>query len=209
MAVFLVFLFVFWIGAWLLEQWLVSSYGFLSTSSSQFFYWLVMKLVLWVVPALLVIRWMGRRISEVMGVGRLRSILVWGGGVGLILAVLDIGSHMVFHQSWNLFGDVWVVVSVVVVSPVVEELVFRGVVLGGLMSRYSFWVANVVTAVLFVGIHLPGWFFQGVLVQNLVSPLGGAVSIFVLGVVFGYVAFRSRAVTGSILSHALNNLFSG
>jgi membrane protease YdiL (CAAX protease family) len=44
--------------------------------------------------------------------------------------------------------------------------------------------------------------------SNLSSPLSGALSIFVLGLIFGYVAHRSKSVSGSIITHMLNNLFN-
>jgi len=205
-TMFLVWLFLAWIGAWLLEEWLVSLFPVFSQGSYQFVYWLALKLVVWVVPALLVIRYTGRRFRDVMGDGHMRGMLVWGVGVGVILLGIAWGTKAVMGQSLFGFVDVWVLLGAVVVSPFVEEVVFRGAVLGALMMRWGFWASNVVTAVLFVGIHLPGWYFQGVLIQNMTMVWGGALSVFVLGVVFGYVAFRSRGVSGSILAHALNNL---
>ncbi|MBE3123029.1 MAG: CPBP family intramembrane metalloprotease [Thermoplasmata archaeon] len=44
--------------------------------------------------------------------------------------------------------------------------------------------------------------------DNLSTPLGGALSIFILGLIFGYVAHRSKSVSGSIITHILNNLFN-
>ena len=85
---------------------------------------------------------------------------------------------------------------------------FRGAVLGNLTQRYRFLLANTLTAALFLGMHLPGWHFQGHLWVNLTAPVGGALSIFLLGWVFGLVADKSKSVAASMIAHSLNNLFS-
>jgi len=55
--------------------------------------------------------------------------------------------------------------------------------------------------------HIPGWFFMGVLWENLTQPAGGALSIFLVSLGFGYAAHRSRSVLGGVIAHFLNNLF--
>lgn len=85
---------------------------------------------------------------------------------------------------------------------------FRGAVLANLLQQYRFVVANTLTALLFLGLHLPGWRFQGRLLTNLTAPVGGALAIFSLGWVFGLVMYKGKSVLGSMLAHSLNNLFS-
>jgi membrane protease YdiL (CAAX protease family) len=63
-----------------------------------------------------------------------------------------------------------------------------------------------VTALTFVLVHIPGWYFQGRLVEMLTTPIGGALTIFVLGLIFGVIAHRSRSILAPMLAHALNNL---
>ncbi|MBW7863251.1 MAG: CPBP family intramembrane metalloprotease [Candidatus Hydrogenedens sp.] len=180
----------------------------LTTSGSRSAYWLAMKLLLWVLPALLLIRLSGKSVGEVMGFHRARAIAVWGGGVGLVLGITalaakTLGSQPLFPPSlsWSLFSGV-------LVAPIVEELTFRGALLGPLCGRFGFWTANTITGLLFLGIHLPGWHFQGRLAENLTNPVGGALSVFLLGLLFGYVAHKSRSVAAGTLTHILNNLFS-
>jgi membrane protease YdiL (CAAX protease family) len=38
-----------------------------------------------------------------------------------------------------------------------EEIPFRGYILQKLAIRMNFWLANMLTSLLFVGVHLPGW----------------------------------------------------
>jgi membrane protease YdiL (CAAX protease family) len=67
-------------------------------------------------------------------------------------------------------------------------------------------MANVISSLMFVVLHLPGWYFMGSLVENLTKPVGGALSIFLLGLAFGYATYRGRSVVGGMLSHFANNL---
>ena len=48
---------------------------------------------------------------------------------------------------------------------------------------------------------------MGVLLDNLAQPIGGAFSIVLVSLAFGYATHRSRSVMGGVLCHFLNNLF--
>lgn len=205
---FAVCLYVVWIGAWLLERWLEAHVDWMATSGARSGYWLIMKLVLWVVPAIVLMTLTGRNLRDMMGLGRARSILLWGGGVGLVLGVIAVVMKTLGHQPLFSSSIGWPLFSGVLIAPIVEEITFRGAILGGIETRFRFWAANVVTAALFLGVHLPGWYFQGRLAANLTDPVGGALSIFLLGMVFGYVVHRSKSVAAGTLTHVLNNLFN-
>jgi membrane protease YdiL (CAAX protease family) len=167
-----------------------------------------MKLLLWIAPSLALIRLSGRSAGGIMGASRIRGIIVWGGGVGLALGVTALAVKCAGHRPPLSSPLGWPLFSGVVVAPVVEEFTFRGALMGALAGRFRFWTANLLTAAFFLVIHLPGWYFQGCLLDNLKSPMGGALSIFLLGLVFGYVVHRTRSVAAGTLSHALNNLFN-
>jgi membrane protease YdiL (CAAX protease family) len=51
-------------------------------------------------------------------------------------------------------------------SPFVEEVMFRGLVLQRAEEYTGFWRANAISAGLFVGVHLPGWIFAGLLYRH-------------------------------------------
>lgn len=205
---FVAALYAAWIGAWLLEGALASRLSWIPTDAGQFAYWTAMKLAIWVVPALVLIRLSGRQIRAVVALNRWRSALLWGVGVGLALGALSVLSRAVGHQPLFTPQLSWPWVDAVIVSPIVEEVTFRGAVLGGLLQRSRFLIANTLTALLFLGAHLPGWYFQGRLLALLTAPVGGALSIFLIGWVLGLVYYQSRSVLGSTLAHALNNLLS-
>jgi hypothetical protein len=76
------------------------------------------------------------------------------------------------------------------VAPVVEELVFRGLILGGLLAYYKPWKAILVSAVLFTLFHLNPYQF---------------VAAFGLGLLFGWVFWKTRSLWPCMILHAIFN----
>jgi membrane protease YdiL (CAAX protease family) len=196
-----------WILAWMLKVDIVDHRAvWFTTSAGSFTYWTVAKVFIWILPALRLIRMSGRTPGEVFNVSNWRSWLAWGGGIGLLIAVtgfldsyLDSQPLLPTEFSIPLF-------SVLAVAPTFEEFLIHGAVLGNLQRTSRFWTANVASSLLFVILHLPGWYFMGSLADNLTKPLGGAFSIFLLGLAFGFATYRSRSVIAGMLGHFLNNL---
>jgi membrane protease YdiL (CAAX protease family) len=81
-------------------------------------------------------------------------------------------------------------VLAVAVAPVMEELLFRGVMLRGLLRRWPGPHAVLLTALIFALFHANPWQF--------VAPL-------VLGLFFGWLTLRSGSLWPAIFAHALNN----
>ncbi len=166
-----------------------------------------MKVLLWVVPSAFLIRYSGRNLLQTTFGTQARHALIWGIGAGLILGIGALIQKYLAHHNLLVHLN-WGFLNAIIVAPLVEEFTFRGAVLGNLVGRYRFGVANAITALLFLGSHFPGWYFQGTLSKNLTQLFGGALSIFILGLVFGYVVLKSRSVVGGVIAHSINNLFS-
>jgi len=99
---------------------------------------------------------------------------------------------------WELFNGIfesdygWIgaFMKVVIIAPVVEELIFRGVIMHGLMRNYPKLRAVFYSALLFALFHLNPWQFPGT---------------FVLGLLLGWLMIRTRNIFLCILGHAINN----
>ncbi len=90
---------------------------------------------------------------------------------------------------WMVF---WTILAVVVLAPVVEEVLFRGVLFQVLWQRTGrVWLSAFVSGFLFGVIH-PQF-------------LGGILNVTLLGVVLAMVYAHSRSLLPCILIHALNN----
>lgn len=132
----------------------------------------------------------------------------WGGGLGLVAATPRLVP--VIQGGLPLLPAAFdpALLNTLIIAPVYEEFLARDALMGGLQQRWLPWVANIVAALLFVGIHVPGWYVMGTLTEKLAPPFGGVVSIFVLGLAFGYAVQRSGSLLCSI-AHFLNNLAAG
>lgn len=88
------------------------------------------------------------------------------------------------EQAWQLM------LLLVVIAPLTEEPIFRGLMLNGLLQQRRPWVAIFVTAVLFAAMHLNPWQFSPALV---------------LGLLFGWWFLRTRSIWPCVLGHLINN----
>lgn len=94
-------------------------------------------------------------------------------------------------------GPPWsLILAVVVITPVAEELFFRGFLLQGLWRSFGSRVAVVVSALLFGLSHFGGASLTAVI------PVAGGTAI---GLVFGAMFVRTRNLGVTVVAHALVN----
>jgi membrane protease YdiL (CAAX protease family) len=195
-----------WIAAWMAKVHLDNNVSWLATSAGGFVYWTSAKLLFWVLPAYWLIRRGGRNLKLVFNVNNARSWLLWGGGIGLLIALTGWIPKWLIGEPVFHFQPSFALLNVLLIAPLFEEFLLRGAVLGNLRQQHSFWPANLVTSVCFLILHLPGWFFTRALIENLTKPIGGALSIFLVSLLFGYAVKRSNSLLAAVLAHLLNNL---
>ncbi|MFP4555770.1 MAG: CPBP family intramembrane glutamic endopeptidase [Bacteroidales bacterium] len=95
-----------------------------------------------------------------------------------------------FEQLATKSSNIYVFLTIVVVAPVLEEFIFRGIMLDGLLKRYSPHKAIIVSSILFGFVHLNPW---------------QLTSAFILGLFIGWVYFKTRSISIAIIIHAFNN----
>lgn len=90
-----------------------------------------------------------------------------------------------------------IVISVAVLAPIIEEIIFRGMLLNVLRRSLSVWPSILISAAVFAGIHL-------------VDPSAIAVvpGLFLLGVVLGWIALRRGDLSLVIAMHSGINLLA-
>lgn len=87
--------------------------------------------------------------------------------------------------------------TAVVLAPVAEEVLFRGVVFQGLRARMGFWAAALLSATLFTLAHLEGGgVLAGVVIASGILPLG---------VAFAALLERRGSLLAAIAAHAAYN----
>jgi membrane protease YdiL (CAAX protease family) len=157
-------------------------------------------------------RWGTGRLSDDIGLAPQWSDLGWGPviwlaalGAQMAMAALVVGLDLPISNNTDgvteLQADrtyiVSLVVTAVIAAPVVEEMVFRGVVLRGARSRLPAILAIVVQGVLFGAAHIDPVRGSGNL--GLVMVLAG------VGIAFGAAAVWLRRIGPTIVAHAIFN----
>lgn len=89
--------------------------------------------------------------------------------------------------------NIWSFLAIAVVAPVTEELLFRRVLLPGLIRNYGPWKGIVWSALFFAIFHLNPW--QG-------------IGAFIIGLLLGYIYFKTGDIWICMFLHATNNAFS-
>lgn len=162
-----------------------------------------LRLVVWVVPVVLYLRY----VDHVDPVRYLRLSPHVGRGVAVALAVtvLNIAGSVarfgVPHVSlqsltWNtVLGTSFMV-------GFIEEIPYRGFMLRKFSERIGHWPATMLTSLLFVAIHLPGWIALHMLNAE------RAASIFIFAVVMAVIVRYSSSLWAAIVAHSANDFLS-
>lgn len=82
--------------------------------------------------------------------------------------------------------------TTVLFAPVLEELIFRRVVFGSIIQTQNFWLAGIISAIVFAAIHME---FTHLLIY--------AVS----GLIFAFLYYKTKRLLTSIIAHMLLNGF--
>jgi membrane protease YdiL (CAAX protease family) len=89
--------------------------------------------------------------------------------------------------------DIYSFVTIVMIAPIFEELIFRGIILDGFLKVYSPKKSIIWSSVLFALIHLNPW---------------QAIGAFLIGLFIGWVYYRTQSIIPCILIHFTNNLIA-
>lgn len=100
---------------------------------------------------------------------------------------------------WELFGRIFnnrfgfwgAFFKVAILAPIIEESLFRGIIMHGLMKNYKNTYAILVSALLFSLFHLNPW---------------QMTYTFFLGLFLGWLMVRSRSLPLCIIAHSINNI---
>ena len=96
------------------------------------------------------------------------------------------------HSSTILSGGIALaVIYTVILAPICEELVFRGLIISSLEGTTKKWLAVVISAILFSVVHLPSLIALGY--------------TFLLAMVLGFVYIKTKSLIPCILMHMAFN----
>lgn len=84
------------------------------------------------------------------------------------------------------------IITVVLIGPILEEIIFRRVIFGSLLQAQGFWIATLVSAIVFAAVHID---FTHILLYT------------VCGLIFAYLYYKTKRLLTSIVAHILLNAF--
>lgn len=183
------------------------------SDSGRIVYSTLVKLGLWIVPAFGFVVWVRHAEPfQYLGLSVMPSIRQWAlylVVIGVYLGTI-IGFETVVGQKILSFAVSFQFTIANALfsfaSPFIEEILFRGLILKELSRLLPKWGANLLTSLLFVGIHLPFWLSHGGVTQAMVA---NSVGVFIFSLVAGWLYQRSASVWPPTLAHIANNFISG
>ncbi|MBX7075884.1 MAG: CPBP family intramembrane metalloprotease [Methanobacteriaceae archaeon] len=127
-------------------------------------------------------------IKEILFVAITNIFLAFGVLIFALLIGIDVplDSTTNFINFFNMSGEI---IVIVVLAPIVEELIFRGVFLRWLDSKFNIYVAIIITSVLFGVMH----------------NFGGIISAIIFGVSMSILYVKTNNLFVPILAHMCNN----
>jgi len=124
--------------------------------------------------------------------------------VAILFAVTVITQYWQYVRTGKMYGHYPVSISILFV-PIYEEVIFRGLILGALVTTHSTISAIIISSVLFGLWHLKNIFFlpKGLLIRQ----------IFYTGMIFGplmaIIVILSGSIWPAVILHYLNNIIAG
>lgn len=133
-------------------------------------------------------------------------------GLYLSMLLLMFGTRLVFDNSLGAFlarfePSAWLyeaademmqipvlgMLMISLLAPIFEEIIYRGIFVKQLLKKYNPTTAIMFSALLFSIVHL---------------NLHQAVNAFVLGIVLGFIFYKTQSLLLCIAAHAANNLYA-
>ena len=166
-------------------------------------WWVGAKLAVWVAPVAVLMRLLPLPFEALES--RHTRRVGWAGAISLAWVGLNALGDTLLHRTPAAAFNASVL-SACLVSPLLEELLFRGFAFAWLeRSGLGYWKTNLASALLFALLHLPGW----VATQGLHLSLGAQLAqTAALGFFFGLVRWKHGSLWAPVLVHMANNAWS-
>lgn len=207
LIVYPVVLLAAWIVAWLIDLALRNAFAWGDGADTA--YWIAMKMALWIIPVIVILR---------------RKQIPWAAFVELVTPLRGIGigvlagfGVLAFSFAMDaVLGSALFNIPVldaallngVLVAPLVEEFTMRGFYLTSLeRAGLPFGKANVRAGIVFVAMHIPGWYFQGRL-RSPLSLIQTAIFLWLLALLLGWIKKTSGSLYAPMVVHILNNIYA-
>ncbi|MBQ0080560.1 MAG: CPBP family intramembrane metalloprotease [Alistipes sp.] len=114
--------------------------------------------------------------------------LFWLFSTGIIIEPI---CEMLPSANYDAIGlGGWACINVVVAAPVLEEILFRGIILESFINRCRTWIAILCSSIIFGVLH---------------GLNGQACMAIVVGILFAIIYLKTKSLFSTIILHAVNN----
>lgn len=167
------------------------------------------RIFTWLIPTLLFITFVLKK--NPFDYLKLRSDVKKGVFWGIIISIIHVFLYCSLRYLWNnelavnfnlTFGTFW---DVILTVGLVEEIVFRGLVLHNLNEIFSFKTSNILSATLFLIAHIPYWYFGKQFSLPVVYIIYDFFFIFIFGLLEGLFVKKTNSLWTCIIHHSFNN----
>ena len=155
----------------------------------------------WLTPHASLAEQLGFRARAGVRTRPLAAALVSLGWIGLVYGT----SKLLSQEATSILPASVVAALFMIAHVTVEEIAFRGFILGWLAADRPFWRANVITSLMFLSMHLPGWIASGMRVE--LVPM--SLVLVAMSLVLGWVTRLNGNIWIATLLHLANNALSG
>lgn len=122
------------------------------------------------------------------------TVLLWGIIMLLsVVVVIEPLMQMLPKPEASYGRGIYMMLSILVVAPIFEELLCRGVIFEAIRAKRGSWAACIISSMIFGLMHIEPQF---------------VLNAFIIGVVLCYLYLRTRSIFAPMIIHSLNNLFA-
>jgi membrane protease YdiL (CAAX protease family) len=161
------------------------------------------RFLVWVLPVFGYLRYVDRvdpfeylKLTENVRRGLIVAVALIGANVGGTYLRFGLPRLSVESVTWNsILGTSFLI-------GFIEEIPYRGFMLQKFAERFGFWRATLITSLLFVEVHMPGW-----IALHVFRP-GLPVTIFIFAMIMALAFKYSRSLWTPIVMHSANNFLT-
>jgi uncharacterized protein len=198
------YLFIFFFVWTVKELWFIK-YIYLFDNTTQAFLEGSVKSFIWVVPTWLYIKYFlnANPFHYLKIRDNFKKGVFWGIVLSLVFGLYFVAqTYIINKQPFHVSLSLDDYLNTFILAGIIEEMVFRGLILQEINKRLIFWKANLLTALLFVCIHYPIWIHHAEIFN-----FGTHLYIFLIGLLFGFVYKKTGSLWSVAILHSFHNFF--
>lgn len=138
------------------------------------------------------------------GSGLLFFLFIYGGLHWLHIYFIDIDQLRDLLWEWGFSGqgEIWLVLILLMVNPILEEVYWRGFIYEKLRKEGTAKFAILMTSAFYTLYHL----LSVIPIFNGFYGLAAVIPVFIAGLIWGYMRERTGSITAAIIGHVLGDM---